>query len=438
MLRSLVVFSNSLPRWLWPFAGDANAPPDDVSLWEILGQIVLLAALLIGGKVAVDRACNKGCSDFREFCAAGRHVLQFGTREAEPTLGRYWPSLDVPWIVFARMPLSVATAIWYAIGVWSWLGLLGPVCRSLLAEAEPATRRQATLVAGLLVTPLAVDGLVLGGFHIFMVWCMVAGLLRASRGRDLSGGILLGLGAWMKLLPLLGVGYLVLKRRWRPAAIALACVVAVDLGLSVAAYGPRGAWREHVTWWREGAAGTQLRQLTSETAIDEDRITNQSVAVTLRRLLSRLGTIWDLHEPREHVAMANFTAAQLELAFLVVIGALGLAILAYCRRPGNVLVPQRWATEIALITLATLWLSPVTWSYHPTAALPALALVLARCRQRQFLAWLVISVWVAGLVLLAWPIARACGDLLWLTLLLGLALVAIAPTGVSETLTSEP
>ena len=73
--------------------------------------------------------------------------------------------------------------------------------------------------------------------------------------------------------------------------MALACAVLVDVTLSVAAYGPQGAWREHVTWWNDGAAGTQLRQLTSEKAVDEDRLTNQSVAVTLRRLLSTLGTI---------------------------------------------------------------------------------------------------------------------------------------------------
>ena len=173
---------------------------------------------MVGSVFAVLRVVKGGCSDFPEFCAAGRHVLQYGTREPEPTLGRYWPSLDVPWIVFATMPLPLATSIWYVLGCGSWLGLLGTVRRNLLSEADPTTRRQATLVAGLLVTPLAVDGLCLGSFHVFMVWFMVAGLWRISRGKDLSGGILLGLAAWMKLLPLLGVGYLVLKRRWRPGS----------------------------------------------------------------------------------------------------------------------------------------------------------------------------------------------------------------------------
>ena len=31
--------------------------------------------------------------------------------------------------------------------------------------------------------------------------------------------------AWVKLLPLAGVGYLLLKRKWLPAMLAVACAV---------------------------------------------------------------------------------------------------------------------------------------------------------------------------------------------------------------------
>ena len=46
---------------------------------------------------------------------------------------------------------------------------------------------------------------------------------------------------------------------------------------------------EHISWWRQGAEGTAHRQLTANYPIDEDRLTNQSVAITLRRLLTSLG-----------------------------------------------------------------------------------------------------------------------------------------------------
>ncbi len=46
------------------------------------------------------------------------------------------------------------------------------------------------------------------------------------------------------------------------------------------------------------------------------------------------------------------------------------------RRPASQLTPADWTTEIALVVLATVWFSPVVWSYHPTSAVPALAIVM--------------------------------------------------------------
>jgi len=45
-------------------------------------------------------------------------------------------------------------------------------------------------------------------------------------------------------------------------------------------------------------------------------------------------------------------------------------------------------------------------------------------------AWGVIVVWLAALGLLAWPLAKAAGLLLWLSLLAGLALMRTRPAGL--------
>jgi hypothetical protein len=258
-----------------------------------------------------------------------------------------------------------------------------------------------------------------------MVWLMVAGLARVSRGRCWSGGFLLGTAAWLKLLPVLGIGYLLLKRKWLPAAIAVASVVVIDVVLTVAAYGPTGAWEEHVAWWHQGASGTVMRQLTSPRTVDEDRLTNQSVPVTLRRLLTYLGS-----EPqgvRNRVGIANLSADQLKVAYLAVTGLLALPLLIFCRRPGRNLSLGQWSAEIALMSAATLWFSPVVWSYHPTAAMPAMAVVLSRGQQHTRLVWAVAMLWLAAMALLACPVARAGGDLLWISLLLGGVLMLTTP-----------
>jgi hypothetical protein len=395
----------------------------DISRWERRGRLLVLVVLVAGLIVAVNRAILHGCSDFFWFREAGRYVLEHGTRDPESNLARYWPSNDVIWVAFACLPLPLGAGIWYLVGCWSWIGLLDSIRRELLVDGDEVLRRQATLLAGLLTLPLALDGLCLGSFHIFMVWLMMAGLLRASRGKDWSGGLLLGAAAWLKLLPLLGVGYLVLKRRWKPALVATACAVTMDVVLSVVAFGPSAAWDAHVEWWNQGATGTAMRQLTSPVSVDEDRLTNQSVPVTLRRLLSSLGTLPGT--ARERVQVADLSADQLEMVYTAVMSLLALGIAVYCRRPGRATSPGRWSVEIALVILATVWFSPVMWSYHLTAVAPALAIVLCRLEKQHALAVVVAAVWLAALALLVWPVARAAGDMLWLSLLSGGLLVWI-------------
>ncbi len=186
------------------------------SIWVPLGWTLFVVGLVAAMPISIYRAVNDtGGTDFPEFYAAGRYVLEH--REVWPTefLKYYWPSLDVAWAGLAWLPLLAAAALWYVFNVATWLGLLGAIHRYLLDGVAEPYRRHAVLSAGLLMTPLVLDHLCLGAFHLLMVWLMVWGLGRIARGRDWSGGALLGLAIWVKLLPLLGVGYLVLKRRWR-------------------------------------------------------------------------------------------------------------------------------------------------------------------------------------------------------------------------------
>ena len=116
--------------------------------------------------------------------SATRDAISSNTARATPisTLSRYWPSADVPWIVFALLPISVTAVLWYGIGCATWLGLLRTICGRMLVGLDPAAKRHATLAAGLLAMPLVIDGMCLGSFHVLMVWLMILGLDRACRG----------------------------------------------------------------------------------------------------------------------------------------------------------------------------------------------------------------------------------------------------------------
>ena len=384
--------------------------------------------LVLGLGMAFQRAIDHG-PDLAGFCDAGRYIIEHGTRDPGSTLSRYWPSADVPWIALCLLPIPFTAVLWFLLNTAAWFGLLRFVCRSLLPAPCSPLCRHATLAAGLLAMPLVIDGMALGSFHVLMLWLMLLGLDRACRGRPTSGGVLLGVAAWLKLLPLLGVGFLLYHRKWKAAATALATVAALDIVLSLAAFGPAGAWREHAVWWREGAQGTADRQLTSVGPVDEDRLTNQSVAITLRRLLTSMGTgklpgmepaaaLTPDGRTRQHVQLADLAPGQLHGAYLAAMALLAVAVAIYCR-PGGASLPEK----LAMLSLATLWFSPVTWSYHFVACLPALAILLLRARYRA--AWVlpILAVWCGALALLAFDTMRVAGVLLWMSLLVGAGLV---------------
>ena len=291
-----------------------------------------------------------------------------------------------------------------------------------LQDLPAPTNRHAVLAAGLLVMPLALDHFCFGAFHILMVWLMVAGLGRVAHDRPWSGGLLLGLAVWVKLLPLMGVGYLVLKRKWFAAGVALGSAVAVNLVLSVPVFGWQRTWQLHQQWWEDQATGTTHRLLDLPGTVDEDRLSDQSLAVVMRRLLTRMA--WDHENPeRRWVAVGNLSARQLRLTYHAALALLGLGLLFVCQRPGQATSRGRWSKEIALITLATLWFSPVAWSYHPTAAVPALAVTLSRTSKHPRLVWITTGMWLLGTALLGSQLGRTAGELLWTTFALGAALL---------------
>ncbi len=102
---------------------------------------------------------------------------------------------------------------------------------------------------------------------------------------------------------------------------------------------------------------------------------------------------------------------------------LALGVAVYCRPVRS----QAWAeagpAKIAMLTLATLWFSPVVWSYHFVAATPVLAILFLRGRYRWQWVVPVVVVWGGALGLLYFNAARVAGVLLWMSLLLGAGLV---------------
>ncbi len=397
------------------------------SPWELVGW-GLFVALLVGTTPVTLRRMTRGHSDFDDFYQAGRSVLEHHTRAADSILAYYWPSLDVAWTAVAWMPFQLAAAVWYAVSVITWIGLLRTIDHQLLAGWSDRDRRRATLGTGLLLMPLALNHFCLGSFHILMLWLMVAGLAAVAAGRWRRGGLLLGLAIWIKLLPVLAAGYLFWKRQWRPALLAVLTAVALDAGISVVGLGPTAAWNAHVRWWQKQVHGTTAGLMKSPYPTPEYRSNNQSLPAVLRRTL----TITWVEEPDGRANMyslAQLSSQQLTLVYRGILLALGVALAVAFWGAGAGIPPARSATEIALVCLCTVWFSPVAWSYHFLSLTPVLALILVRERQAGVDVWALIVLWLVALALLGSHEARSHGELLLTSAILGVAMWRLARIG---------
>jgi len=389
--------------------------------WERLGWRIVAAAMLVCLGFSCVRMVDGDHEDFTGFYRVGECILLHGTLPIDSELKFYPPSVSVAWSLVALLPYRMAAVLWTVLGIGSWIGLLSAVDRYLMASVDRKIRREALVTAGLLTAPLAMDAILIGSFHLLMLWWMMAGLGRIGNRRDWSGSVLLGAAAWVKVLPLIAVGYLAVKRRWKAMCFTLAVAVALNLGLSVMALGLQQAWRSHVRWWRHNAQGTASRLLSDPRRVSQQRINNQSVPAVLRRLFSDFGT---QRSSEARVILADLTAGQLRLLYIALTATL-LAGLGYaCRNFTAGGADGEWEWQTALLVLAMLWFTPVAPSYHPVAAFPALAVIFSR-RPYTGTAWLVALGWLAALALHAWNPARAAGHMLWMTLLLGGLLVHI-------------
>lgn len=392
--------------------------------WEILGSVLFVGLLVGTGPVAVNRMI-RGHSDFGEFYQAGRWVLEHHAR-AEPTIfAYYWPSLDVAWTALAWMPLGVAAVVWYLVSVATWIGLLRTISQRLLAGWPADYRRQAVLAAGLLLMPLALSHFCLGAFHLLMIWLMVAGLADVAEGRWRRGGLLLGLAIWLKLLPVLAAGYLLWKRQWKPALLAVLTALVVDAALSVAGLGPTAAWNAHVRWFHKQVQGTTAGLMNSPYPTPEYRSTNQALPAVMRRTL----TVTWVEEPdgrADMYSLAQLSPEQLKALYRAVVlllaGVLAVVLWGSARR----MDPSRWAVEIALVCLCTIWFSPVAWSYHFLAVTPAFALILVRVRREPVGVWSLVVLWLAAVALLGSPEARCYGEMLFTSAILAVAMVRLS------------
>ncbi|GAA4553240.1 glycosyltransferase 87 family protein [Pseudonocardia xishanensis] len=228
----------------------------------LVGAAVLVALQVL--VLALWPAAHTLLIDLQVYVAGGTHVLAGEPLYAGGVLLDlpfvYPPIAAVLFVPLTLVPLPVLKIAWTALGI----GLLVLVARRC-APALPAGVVTLLVAAALWLDPVRTT-LYLGQINVVLLALVLLDLTGRRRG------IALGIAAAIKLTPLLFVVYLLLTRRFRTAATALATFLAATaLGFLVAP-------ADSVQYWLRG------------TVVAADRISavagpsNHALAGTLGRL----------------------------------------------------------------------------------------------------------------------------------------------------------
>jgi hypothetical protein len=217
------------------------------------GLAALVAALLIA--LFAFKASSK-MADFEVYWRAGERALTAAPLYREDDQHyqlKYLPAFAILAIPSARLPLTVAKAIWFSISA-TLIGALLLLSLMLLPEREKTAR---ILVATTLVAMAKFYGheLVLGQVNLLFAAIVLLAVHAGLRGRQVSAGLLLACAVVIKPYAVIFLPWLAARRDLR-ALTAAAIGIAAALSLPVPLYGAGGTVDLHRAWWTTVTAST--------------------------------------------------------------------------------------------------------------------------------------------------------------------------------------
>ncbi|GIW43395.1 MAG: hypothetical protein KatS3mg077_0677 [Candidatus Binatia bacterium] len=309
--------------------------------------------------------------DFAGYLAVGEHILRgehpYRSAGAFNTWPPFFNLLCVPLALLARPTAYVARALWFVLNfacVWWILRLCAMLVYNRRLTWAPG-QGLAVSSPWIFVPLLLSERYVSSNFdhvqiNLILFALVLAGLTAQREGRWLNGGLLVGLAAAIKLMPVTFVAYFAWRRRW--AAFWSSLVAFLGLSFSPALVFGWGRFWDYVIAWHERVAG----------GWGVGRL-NQSVWAMWDRWLGH-GMV-PLLTPGAHDIASSGSPVVTVAVFLTLVS-FGLA---FWRR-ARVANPGCWqqVAEWSVVFLATAVFSPVTWkAYLAVSVLPAMLLFAA-------------------------------------------------------------
>ncbi len=401
--------------------------------WRPLLAAGVVYALLVAGIVMVrvwpaaqggDYAALKEetTSDFRDFWYTARHFRDTGALTDAYGVHNYLPFFTLFMLPWSFLPLPAAAALFALLSVGLFAAAVALV-EQLLNNGVRRGPRPATYLALALLAPYVHSCAVLGNVMLLVLFLVLAAWYLVEHGHDAAAGVALGLATLVKLLPAVLIVFLLLKRRWTAAGVALAVVGVAGFGLPAASVGPAEAWREHRAFCERAVGGhSALTTLTAEKP-PKAMYSNTALPMVLRRLFSPLSG------GKTDTRPVYVTVAELPPTIRVGLwGALTAALLATSTlaavRYSRPWPPRTergvWSvrSQFGAWCVLALLTSPLVWTHYYVLAYWPLALAADAAARRAAPsrgARLAVAAWVVGIAALAWPAARAAGAPLWAT-----------------------
>src|SRR2546427_17981 len=209
----------------------------------------------------------------------------------------------------------------------------------------------AVVVPFLFTARLFDDNLQHGQINALLLFLCLFAFVLFREQRLIAGGLALALAASLKAVPVLLLGYLAYKRRWRELGWTVAFLVLLNLVIPIALFGPgevAAQWRA----WRAVAAAEMVQPVAHHP--------NQALLSALKRLLTVEG---GARNPIDYALAAWPTTAVVRLFWLVA-GFAGLALAFAFRGSSRDLRDPRCAGEFAVCLGAMTLVSPLAWAAH--------------------------------------------------------------------------
>jgi alpha-1,2-mannosyltransferase len=263
---------------------------------------------------------------------------------------------------FSMLPRGVAQFLWVCLKLpFAWLVLVlsaGIVGRAGIKLTPVAL----ALIVACWCLPVVVD-MQEGQVNFLALLPLVAGLYIAqgeTTATDIAAGLLIGLGAAVKVTPVVFIVYFLWKRRWRIALSGLAGLAAWSLLLPALFFG----WNQNLLW-----LGQWMRVMIVPYAVAGKVVysNTQSIGSFALRLLSEQPA-FEIHREgvfeTGYMNLAALSLATVQQIVRILMLAVGVAGLMWSRHALPTLRCQRYVLEVGAVAAFMLWFSERTWVHH--------------------------------------------------------------------------